>query len=984
MALRINTNVASLYTHKNMILNDSKLTTSLERLSSGLRINKAADDSSGMAISDTLKAQYLGIGQAIRNANDGISIVQTADGALQESINIMNTIKTKAIQAASDVQTTATRRMIQNDIDKLMEELDTIARTTSFGGKKLLSGSFSNQSIQIGDSANVTADISIGSADSTKIGHISQSNMYLANGNGGDIQLNIKSSITGDNITLSKMELLKDNSYKNSLGAVASEINRYSSMTGISADAIVSTTTNSPVQAGTTGSDFAINGATIGAISVLSGDTGGTLISAINALTAVHGISATSKSDGGLKFTSNDGRAINITGNLNGVLGKDAKGLANATGDDFSTFGYIELTQKGVSQFNVVGEGISAVGARLTISADMVTEEDSKIAADSTIKAGSKFTKNSVLGDDVMVESNVTSAENDYILAANSTLYATSTIAKGTRITGNIIIAGATTTAGGDVTTELKKNMIVTRGTNLKKGTILGVGTIYKELELSSAYKLEEDYFVTKDMTLFYNTDTAKNTKIFHGSEVASGSVLGADFKIGVTYAGGEGAALTTSAGAASIKDYYVGGTGGTASAAGGGLLIKAGSMLAKDTRISISTAATGTTYNGPTLYYTATASGTTTKVLSAGDVFSADTIQATAAGTAVMTLLHDHVLSSDLDDTSLQSAATAVEIKAGSILLAGFTSDDATFGTAGSVATITKATMTEDMYLLDTSVIASASTLKAGSILGDDTHVMGNALSSSATDIETTGITKLGAESIIQNASILGTGSTIGGKITLSATTEKLATDMTLASGTILRQDTKLAKGTVLSEDMTLFLGSAATSSTYAAKAGETLTSDLWVTTGSANVNGTPGVELSKQLVIKADSLIAANSILATNEFTTGDVNLTDIVEFRLSDLSVLSQADAQQAITIADAALADLDNTRSKLGSVQNQFSATISNLAVTKTNVMSSESTIRDVDFADEASTFSKLQILAQTSSYALAQANASSQNILTLLQ
>ena len=133
--------------------------------------------------------------------------------------------------------------------------------------------------------------------------------------------------------------------------------------------------------------------------------------------------------------------------------------------------------------------------------------------------------------------------------------------------------------------------------------------------------------------------------------------------------------------------------------------------MLAQNTTISISTAATGTTYNGPTLHYT-TDGGTTTKVLSAGDVFSADTIQATAAGTGTITLLHDHVLSSDLDDTSLQSAAGAVNIIQGSILLAGFTSDDAGFG-SGSVATITKATMTEDMYLLDTSVIASASTLK-------------------------------------------------------------------------------------------------------------------------------------------------------------------------------------------------------------------------------------------------------------------------------
>ena len=139
MSLRINTNVAALAAHQAMIKNDGLLAASLGRLSSGLRINKAADDAAGMAIADALKSQALGLGQAIRNASDGISVVQTADGALQESINIINTIKTKAIQAAQDGQTTDSRKAIQADINKLMEELDMIAKTTAFNNQKLLS-----------------------------------------------------------------------------------------------------------------------------------------------------------------------------------------------------------------------------------------------------------------------------------------------------------------------------------------------------------------------------------------------------------------------------------------------------------------------------------------------------------------------------------------------------------------------------------------------------------------------------------------------------------------------------------------------------------------------------------------------------------------------------------------------------------------------------------------------------------------------------
>ena len=102
MSLSINTNVTALNAHRNMVRNDNALSSSLEKLSSGLRINRAADDAAGMAIADLLRSQALGLGQAIRNANDGISLVQTADGALDESIKIINTIKTKSIQAAQE------------------------------------------------------------------------------------------------------------------------------------------------------------------------------------------------------------------------------------------------------------------------------------------------------------------------------------------------------------------------------------------------------------------------------------------------------------------------------------------------------------------------------------------------------------------------------------------------------------------------------------------------------------------------------------------------------------------------------------------------------------------------------------------------------------------------------------------------------------------------------------------------------------------
>jgi len=140
MGFRINTNVAAMNAHRNSVQTNLGLDKSLNALSSGLRINKAADDASGMAIANSLRQQAEGLGQAINNANDGIGVTQTADGALDEYTKIIDTVRTKAIQAASDGQTLDSRKKIQADINRLLEEAQNIASTTSFNGQTLLNG----------------------------------------------------------------------------------------------------------------------------------------------------------------------------------------------------------------------------------------------------------------------------------------------------------------------------------------------------------------------------------------------------------------------------------------------------------------------------------------------------------------------------------------------------------------------------------------------------------------------------------------------------------------------------------------------------------------------------------------------------------------------------------------------------------------------------------------------------------------------------
>ncbi|MFY9303766.1 MAG: flagellin, partial [Atribacterales bacterium] len=140
MGLRINQNITALNAHRNLTQTDNALSKSLEKLSSGLRINRAADDAAGLAISEKMRTQVKGLAQATRNAQDGISLIQTAEGALNETHSILQRMRLLAIQAANDTNTAEDRAQIQQEIDQLVKELDRIAETTEFNTKKLLDG----------------------------------------------------------------------------------------------------------------------------------------------------------------------------------------------------------------------------------------------------------------------------------------------------------------------------------------------------------------------------------------------------------------------------------------------------------------------------------------------------------------------------------------------------------------------------------------------------------------------------------------------------------------------------------------------------------------------------------------------------------------------------------------------------------------------------------------------------------------------------
>lgn len=168
--MRINSNISGMNAAKSLLEGQRSLQESLAKIASGRRINKAADDASGMVIADSLQSQARGMGQAIRNASDAVSMAQIADGALSESVNIVQTIRDKALQAANDSQSLQSRQAIQGDIDQLLGQLGRIAQTTTYNGQALLSGTFTNKSFQVGANPGETVSLSIDSAAPEQLG----------------------------------------------------------------------------------------------------------------------------------------------------------------------------------------------------------------------------------------------------------------------------------------------------------------------------------------------------------------------------------------------------------------------------------------------------------------------------------------------------------------------------------------------------------------------------------------------------------------------------------------------------------------------------------------------------------------------------------------------------------------------------------------------------------------------------------------------
>jgi flagellin len=348
MGFRINTNVAAMNAHTNASMNNRNIDSSLSKLSSGLRINSAADDASGMSIADSLRSQASALGQAINNANDGMSIATIADKAMDEQIKILDSIKVKATQAAQDGQSTGSRKALQADIKRLTEQLDNIAGQTSYNGKSLLSGSFTNANFQVGAYSNETISMSIGATSSDKIGH---TRFETA----GEAGMTTPLSSTGGTATMqftmangSTMDLESvtiSTGAGTGIGVLAATINKSSDATGVSASWSLTATATEAVgtTATTTSSAIKINGVTIASsLTVEANDSNGVLVDAINTHKETTGVVASVDSRGYINLTSTDGRGVDVEGL------SDLAGIA-----DGAYYGQLTLTKSGAAGIEI-------------------------------------------------------------------------------------------------------------------------------------------------------------------------------------------------------------------------------------------------------------------------------------------------------------------------------------------------------------------------------------------------------------------------------------------------------------------------------------------------------------------------------------------------------------------------------------------------------------------------------------------------------
>ncbi|NOX08538.1 MAG: flagellin [Gammaproteobacteria bacterium] len=393
MAQFVNTNISSLNAQRNLSKSQTSLATSLERLSSGLRINSAKDDAAGLAISERMTSQIRGFNQATRNANDGISLAQTAEGALAEVTNNLQRIRELALQSANATNSGSDRAALDLEVQALISEIERVSSTTSFNNVKLLDGSFTSQAFQVGADANQTIGVTISGARTTQLGAIATETGTVDTNasNGSNAQINstyITTSVAG-----SANGQTASSAYSKAIAINGSGLGDVIASAGAATVAATALTGGNAVDNGGTSTytyDLTINSVAIYATESLTAGNGLTsteMVDQINLNSGASGVTAAVVS-GFVSLSSVDGRDITIAQGasnaavLTGVL--TAGGAATAAtlaSADFTNKGTITLTSSSAIAINSGNAIIGMAGTAIALDNGSLTNTDVTSAA---------------------------------------------------------------------------------------------------------------------------------------------------------------------------------------------------------------------------------------------------------------------------------------------------------------------------------------------------------------------------------------------------------------------------------------------------------------------------------------------------------------------------------------------------------------------------------------------------------------------------
>lgn len=413
MAQVIDTNIMSLNSQRNLNKSQESLATAIQRLSSGLRINSAKDDAAGLAISERMTSQIRGLNQAIRNANDGVSLAQTAEGALGETSNSLQRIRELALQSANSTNSASDRAALQAEVNQLKQEIDRVASTTEFNGLKLLDGTFTAQSFQVGANANQTISVTMAGASGSDLANntVAGTNATVdfgttATGTSATTLAGVTSPLaTAQTVTVSGTlgSATHTTTAGDSAYAIAAGINNISSSTGVTAEASTEATLGTLSADGTVTLTLGSGGSTSTVSAAITTTDWDALATEINKVSGTTGITAVSNG-ATMTLTQADGKNINIenfdhsTGSATAVVGTTAIGsdpetLTQGASDSTIVTGRIDFNSN--STFSVSSSIANTAGSILNVAADTAVGSSAQLL--STVDVGTASGANTAI-----------------------------------------------------------------------------------------------------------------------------------------------------------------------------------------------------------------------------------------------------------------------------------------------------------------------------------------------------------------------------------------------------------------------------------------------------------------------------------------------------------------------------------------------------------------------------------------------------------